>query len=207
MSEQPATAHEPPSRAGYVISQLYYYIAAVVGVGLLLGGGIVAFLGVRTAVFPVPREFETAREGVRQLLHGLAVAGPGVLVLWWHLREARKREGTSTASVFWGRSLYFHLVSLVALAFVLVGVIRALQTTVDLALPHCFSAEGQILQAKEPSDGELVLVQESGSLSDECFPAGKEAARAILDSGIVLLVAAPVFIWHLRQGRRATSEP
>jgi len=174
-------------KGAYVLSQLYYYAAAVVGVGLLIGGGIAALMGVRTLV--LPEEFEQARDGVRGLLIGLCFLLPGAALLWWHLREARRREGGPATDAFWGTSLYFHLVALVALAFVLIGTIGILISAVDAALPRCFL----------PPEGVTSM------LLSECSPSREDAARMALNFAIVLIVGGPVFWWHLRQGRRLTG--
>ncbi|HEX9824039.1 MAG TPA: DUF5671 domain-containing protein [Actinomycetota bacterium] len=198
-------ARKPPARPGpeeegkgaYVISQLYYYGAAVIGVAFLLGGAIAGLLGLRTLV--LPREFQTVRDGVRGLLNGIAFALPGLALAWWHLREARRRDGGPFTDAFWGSSLYFHLVGLVALGFVLTGTIGVLTALVDLAVPHCFSSETIY--------GITASAEESVVGLRECYPSASEAARSTLDFALVLAVGAPVFWWHLREGRRLTGSP
>jgi hypothetical protein len=184
----PSPDERRPGRAGFIFSQLYYYFAAVIGVGFVIGGCIAALLGVREAI--LPREFETARDGLHQALDGLAFAIPGLVMLAWHLREARRREEGQSADAFWGGSLYFHLVALVAIGFVLAGTISILGSVVDLVLPECFDA-----------------FDESGRLTagEECYPSASEAARSLMDAAIVLIVAVPVWWWHLRQGRKVTQ--
>lgn len=183
MAEEPAAQ----GRFAYVVSQLYYYVAAVIGVGFVIGGAIAALFGVREMV--LPREFETVRDGLRNVLHGLAFALPGLALVWSHLREARRREGEPFAEAFWGGTLYFHLVALVAVVFVLVGVSGILHSLVDLILPSC-----------EPR-GTATFTPE-GVVGD-CYPTATEALRQMLDFAIVLLVAVPAFWWHLRRGRRS----
>jgi uncharacterized membrane protein YhaH (DUF805 family) len=184
----------PPTagRAAFVISQLYYYIASVIGVGFLIGGAIAALLGLRQAI--LPQEFETARHGIHQLLEGLAIGLPGLAILVWHLREARGRESRVPREPFWGGSLYFHLVALVALGFIVGGAIALLGSLVDLTLPECFQSFAELGESEAPARGVR-----------ECYPSGSEAARNLLDAGIVLIVAMPVWWWHLRQGRKATE--
>jgi Domain of unknown function (DUF5671) len=178
----------PPadSRAAYVISQLYYYVAAVVGVGFVIGGLVALLFGVRTLVFP--DEFETTREGVRRMLQGLAFVIPGLTVLWWHLREARRRETRMVGSAFWGSSLYYHGVAIVALFFVLGGVVGILMSTVDAVAPSC------------------PPVEVPGSAA-ECFPTTAQAGRSAFNAAIFVIAAGPIMWWHLRQGRRLTSPP
>ena len=188
---------EEEGKGAYVISQLYYYGAAVIGVAFLLGGAIAGLLGLRTLV--LPREFQTVRDGVRGLLNGVAFALPGLALAWWHLREARRRDGGPFTDAFWGSSLYFHLVSLVALGFVLVGTIGVLTALVDLAVPHCFSDQAiwEVTVGGETTTQAL----------RECYPSASEAARSTLDFALVLAVGAPVFLWHLREGRKLTGSP
>jgi hypothetical protein len=179
----------PDGRGAFVISQLYYYVVAVIGVGLVIGGAIAALFGVREMAFP--RAGEAVREGVRSLLQGLVFAGPGAALVWSHLRAARRREGGPAVPAFWGRALYFHLVALVALVFALIGTVGALGGMVDLAAPLCPPG---VLENGVP-------VQEG------CFPTPAEAGRQIADMSIFVVVAAPVWWWHLREGRRATQPP
>jgi hypothetical protein len=181
---------EPPDgRGAFVISQLYYYVAAVIGVGLVLGGAIATLFGVREMV--LPRSGETLRDGVRSVLQGLVFALPGALLLWSHLREAARREESPAAVVFWGRALYFHLVALVALVFVLIGTVGALGGLVDLAAPLC------------PPE----VVENGFRVQEGCFPRPAEAARQVVDMAIFIVVAVPVWWWHLRQGRRVAALP
>ena len=172
-----ATERAPEGRAAWVLSQLYYYAAAVIGIGFLMAGAVSALFGLRSLGVPAP--FDSVRDAVREILGGLAFLLPGAVLLWTHLREARRREGGPLTGVFWGASLYFHAVSLVALAFLLVGTIGILHSLVDLVLPAC---------------------HEGG-----CYPSPAEAGRQIVDFAIFLVVGGPVFWWHLRQGRRLTS--
>lgn len=185
-----------PGRAGHVIAQLYYYVVAAIGVAFVLGGVIGALFGVRELV--LPNEFQEPRDAVRTMLHGAAFALPGALLLWWHLREARRREGRTAPASFWGRSLYFHLVAFVALWFAVGGVITALNAAVDGALPHCLDAQTVPAQPGiEPPFAE--------SPAGECFPEPAEAGRRAVDGAIFVLAAGPVWWWHLRQGRRTTA--
>lgn len=188
----------PPGRAAQTISQLYYYVAAAVGVAFVIGGTIGLLFGLRTLV--LPGEFNQPGDGLRTMLHGLAFALPGLGVAWWHLREARRREEHPPVGTFWGRSLYFHLVAFVALWFAVGGVITGLSAAVDAAVPRCFGAvatpvpEGEV-EVEVPPEGR------------QCYPEPEDAARRVLDGAIFLLVGGPVWWWHLRQGRRATEPP
>ncbi|MGH2724993.1 MAG: DUF5671 domain-containing protein [Actinomycetota bacterium] len=192
-----------PGRGAYVISQLYHYVAAVIGVGLLLGGLIAFLFAVRTLV--LPREFEEARDGLRGMLHALAFAIPGALVLWWNLREARRGEAASPPAVFWGRALYFYMVSLVALGFVLGGSVAVLSAGADAAIPHCDRAVVPLGPPEVAEQGIAPAEVELEAGERHCFPTPREAARDALDGAIFLVAGGPVLWWHLRQGRRAVG--
>ena len=189
---RPPGAQLPPDqsgRAAYVISQLYYYVAAVVGVGFIIGGLVAFLFGVRTLVLPL--EHEGSREGLRTMLIGLSFALPALAMMLWHLRQARRREGHVRPGTFWGSALYFHLVALIALFFVFGGTVGILASAASGAVPHCF----------EPPLTHGML----GSGGSECYPGPEEAARNVIDASIFVIVAAPIMWWHLRQGRRLTS--
>ena len=191
-----------PSRGAHVISQLYHYVAAVIGVGLLLGGLIAFLFGVSALV--LPREFQEARDGLRGMLHALAFAIPGAVALWVNLREARRGETASPPTVFWGRALYLYLVSLVSLGFVLGGSVAVLSAGTDAVLPHCESAVVPLQPPGTPSPVlEVWAEAELRPTRDACSPTPAEAARNALDGAILIVAAGPVLWWHLRQGRRA----
>jgi hypothetical protein len=181
------------SRAPYVIAQLYYYVAAMVGVGFVIGRLIAFLLGVRTLVFP--DEFETTRDGVRGMLQGLGFALPGLAVLWWHLREARRRETRMAGPAFWGSSLYYHGVALVALFFVFGGTVGILTSLVDAVLPSCFQAPGPVVE----------IPGGTGTFGPECFPTASQAGRSAFNAAIFVIAAGPIMWWHLRHGRRLTA--
>jgi len=203
VTDTPAPAN-PEGRAAHVISQAYYYVAAVVGFGLFLGGAIGTLFGVRELI--LPREYETTREGVRTILHGLAFALPGLALMWWHLRQARRRESRPAAAAPWGAVLYFHLVSLLSLVFVLIGGIGLLFSLADAASSDCEPPPPPVVIPAE-APGELTAIEESFEEGDFCYPGRSDSLRNGLDSSIFLIVAGPVFWWHLRQGRRLTAPP
>jgi hypothetical protein len=145
-SEEPPRPPPPPAshsesrlftgRAAFAIAQIYYYGAAVVGVGFVIGGAIALLIGLRQLA--LPGESDTTRESVRLMLQGLAWGVPGFAFAWWHLHEARSREGRLTPGAFWGRSLYFHLVSFIAAVTVLGAVTAGLYALIDAAYaPEC----------------------------------------------------------------------
>ncbi|MDP8955603.1 MAG: DUF5671 domain-containing protein [Actinomycetota bacterium] len=185
-------ARRPPGRAAFVLGQLYYYLAALTGVGFLLGGAMAALFGVRDLLFS--QEFGPGPRGAAQnALHGLSFAVIGAVCLLWHLREARRREERPHADVFWGRSLYFHLVAGLALGFVVTGLALLLSGIVDLVLPECAHFD------LPPGAAD---VEASGM----CVPTEREATiRLIVDYGIILVVSAPIWFWHLRRGRQLTA--
>jgi hypothetical protein len=134
-----------------------------------------------------PDEFETTRDGLRGMLLGLSFAIPGLATLWWHIRQARRREGQVPAGAFWGSALYFHLVALIALFFVLGGASGFLAVLSEAAVPRC----------------DELLRPEAGSCGTEWAQTG----RQLMNAAIFVIVGGPVMWWHLRQGRRLTAPP
>jgi hypothetical protein len=163
------------------MSQLYYYLVAIVAVGFVIGGAIAAVIALRELAFPDPGS--QTRDSVRSLLQGLAFAGPGAAAVWWHLAQARRQEGRLAPGAFWGRSLYFHGVAFVAYLVALGGIVATLFSLVDAALvPDC-----------------PVFVE-----ADFCTDA-EEALRSAANGAIVVLVSGAVWWWHLREGRRTVT--
>lgn len=130
------------------------------------------------------------------MLHGLAFALPGAFLFWWHLREARRREAWPRTPLFWGRSLYYHLVAFVSLWFAVVGIVTILSAAADFAAPDCAY---RVAPVAEPD------IEASEPPPVECYPQPSEAGRRALDGAIFVLAAGPVWGWHLRQGQRATQ--
>lgn len=199
MSELPSgpAPGQPEGRAAHVISQVYYYVAAVIGFGLFLGGAIGALFGVRELV--LPREYETVRDGIRTVLHGLSFALPGLALMWWHLRQARSREDRPATTAFWGRALYFHLMALVALIFVLIGGVGLLFNLGDAATA-CEDVRVGAIDVSVTG-----VVEDLSPIVPPCYSPREDDLRSAVDSSIFLIVAGPVFWWHLRQGRRLTA--
>ncbi len=189
-----------PGKVSYVISQLYYYVAAVIGVALVLGGLIGLLLEVRQLI--LPREFDEARRSIRGIFLSLGFVVPGAAVLWWHLGEARRRESARSVPAFWGKVLYYHLVALIALGFAIGGSVRMLTGVVDAAYPECFRTFAQI-PVPEPVEPGTELEPLSPEGVRHC-ESRVEGGRRVLDGAVFLLVAGPMFLWHLREGRRAT---
>ena len=181
----PPPASQFTGRAAYALSQLYYYLVAIVAIGFVIGGTIAALIAVRQLAWPDP--WSVTRQSVEALLQGLAFAVPGALAAWWHLGQARKREGRVAAGAFWGRSLYFHAVAFLAYVVALGGVVATLFSLIDAA----FAADCPATIGRD-----LVFVV--------CTDAD-DALRTALNGLIVVLVAGTVWWWHLREGRRTVS--
>jgi hypothetical protein len=220
----------PPfsGRAVLVISQAYYYVAAVVGLAFLLGGGIAALIALRKWLLPISEVSASfggpsdSNDTARSFLGALAFAIPGALVLAWHLREARRHEGSRVSQASWGGVLYFHLVALISLLFALGGVVATLHAVRDSIMPLCYEVPGPVVPPVAPSMGSQFDGEESPIIvpdipidvdppllapKQECYPSTSEALRSALDAGIVALVAGGAWLWHLRRGRRAVDGP
>jgi hypothetical protein len=92
-------------RAAYGISQIYYYAAAVVGVGFVIGGGISALIELRHLTLPERTTVfgsDTTRASVHGIMVGLAFLIPGLAAALWHLKEAGRRERRFVPGAFWG---------------------------------------------------------------------------------------------------------
>jgi hypothetical protein len=216
-------------RGATVISQTYYYVVAAVGLIFLLGGLIAALIALRKWVFPISETGSSFYRGpvdrndaARSFLGALAFAVPGAIALWWHLREARRREGHRITRESWGGVLYFHLVALITLLIALGGVVATLHAVRDWALPICYDplraelspVEGPV--AGSGLEGEVSPIVDPqypidlnpGVLKQqECHPPSSEAIRSVIDGVIVASVAGVTWVWHLRRGRRALDEP
>ena len=211
----------PPfsGRAAYVISQSYYYVAAVVGVGLLLGGAIAALIALRQWLLPSTDASygsgpDSSRVAVRSLLGALAFVVVGAGVFAWHIREARRREGAYRSGTFWGSALYFHLVALIALAITIGGTIGGLMSLRDAALPYCYDQPTAYPPVATPMPGlepgsEVSIPPEAvealSELRRECYPPASDALRNAIDAAIVTAVAGGVWLWHLGRARREAA--
>jgi hypothetical protein len=220
---EPGPAAAPsPARAAFAISQSYYYLAAVVGVGLLLGGVIGALIGVRQWILPAgpdptgsPFLEGSSRDAIRGILGGLAFAIPGALLFWWHFREARRREAVGLAGVSWGSALYFYLVAFVAVTIAVGGVIGTLHSLADAAFPDCFERPTHLLPPTDvmptpgTAAGEASLAPQPVPIGTfrECYPPSSVSLRSALDGLIVAAVAGATWVWHLRRGRRLGATP
>ncbi len=153
--------------------------------GFVIGGTIAALIALRQLAWPDPGS--VTRRSVQALLQGLAFAVPAAVAAWWHLAQARQREGQVAPGVFWGRSLYFHGVAFVAYVVAFGGVVGTLFSLVEAALAtDCPTTFGE----------DLAFVA--------CTDAG-DALRSALNGLIVVLVSGVVWWWHLREGRRTVS--
>ena len=170
-------------RGAYALSQLYYYLAAIVAVGFFIGGTIAALIALRQLAWPDPGS--VGRDSGKALLQGLAFAIPGGLSVWWHLDQAKQREGPIPSGVFWGRSLYFHGVAFVAYVVALGGVVATLFALTDAAFAtECPATLGE----------DLFVCNDAG-----------DSLRAAVNGLTVVLVAGAIWWWHLREGRRTVA--
>lgn len=176
----PGAAVSFSGKPAYVLSQLYYYLVAIVAIGFVIGGTIAALIALRLLAWPDPGS--VTRASVRSLLQGLAFAVPGAVAVWWHLGQARQREGMMASGAFWGRSLYFHGVAFIAYVVALGGVVATLFSLIDAALPP-------------PCPPFVPFV---------CTDS-EDALRRVLNGVIVVLVAGTIWWWHLREGRKTVS--
>ena len=229
MSEPEEQIPASSGRGATVISQAYYYIVAAVGLIFLLGGLIAALIALRKWVFPISETGPPLYGGTvdrndaaRSFLGALAFAIPGALVLWWHLREARRREGRRVSRESWGGVLYFHLVALITLMIALGGLVATLHAVRDWGLPICYappraelspiegaaSGSGLLGEGSPAVDPQYPVDLNPGVLKQlECYPPSSEAIRSVVDGVIVASVAGVTWIWHLRRGRRALDGP
>lgn len=207
-------------RAAFVISQSYSYVAAVVGVGLLLGGGIAALVALRQWILPSSNGgfgpgLDPSREAGRSLLGALAFVVPGALLFVWHIRAARRGQDVYRSGAFWGSVLYFHLVALIAMAITLGGVIGGLHALRDAAIPYCYRQPEPLSPVATPvpgiSSGSVQIPADAADafaeLQRDCYPPTADALRSALDAAIVTGVAGAVWAWHLRRGRREFEMP
>jgi hypothetical protein len=215
-------------RGATVISQTYYYVVAAVGLIFLLGGLIAALIALRKWVFPISeagsafyRGTVDRNDAARSFLGALAFAVPGAIALWWHLREARRREGHRITRESWGGVLYFYLVALISLLIALGGVVATLHALRDWALPICYEppvaelspVEGAVSGSGLAGEGSPVVDPQypvdlnPGVLKEQCYPPSSEAIRSVIDGVIVASVAGVTWVWHLRRARRALDEP
>ena len=134
----PARGERAPytGRAAYSISQIYYYAAAVVGVGFIIGGAISTLIELRHLILPERSGFipDTTRGSVHGIMVGIAFLIPGLMVAIWHLNQARRREDRFVPGQFWGKALYFHLVAFISLVTLMGGAAATLSAVADLAL-------------------------------------------------------------------------
>lgn len=185
-------------RAAYSITQVYYYAAAVVGVGFVIGGAIATLLALRRLILPkrLPGfAVDTTRGSVHGMLVGLAFLIPGLVCAWWHLKQAHEHEGRFHRGAFWGKALYFHLVAFISIVTVMGGAAAALANLADVALPDCITFPTPVPLG--PPGG----ATPPGFVKSSCDQRG-DAARGVADGLIVVLVAGAVFYWHIKQARK-----
>lgn len=227
----PSTSPDPFARA-------YYPVASAIGVVFVLIGAISLLIALRQLVLPssdggfggpgfIGPSIEGSNAALRSFLGAIAFAVPGLLVLWWHAREGRRREGRADPGLTWSRSLYLHLVALISLVIATGAVVAMLHSLRDSVWPECFPSFSGDGYASAP------LVSESPAFDDtltppplisveppitipidpgfpgfepepECYPESPEALRSALDAGLVAIVSGGTWGWHLRRSRRGT---
>jgi hypothetical protein len=226
VNEAAGPPQDPVARSrGTAIAQAYYYVVAAIGLIFVLGGTIAALIAVRRWILPAgdPSGFfgpADENDAPRSLLGALSFAIPGALVLVWHLREARRREGHRGPPSPWGSALYLYLVALISLAIALGGVVAMGHALRDSVLPVCYDTgfEGPVTidpglgPGFEDGGSPIPPIELPADFapevlrSEECYPSSSEALRSALDAGIVTGVAGAVWLWHLRRARRAPDE-
>jgi hypothetical protein len=222
-------------------ARAYYPVAAAVGLVFVLIAAISLLIGLRQLVLPssgddfgAPGVFGPSIEGsndaLRSLLGALAFGLPGGLVLAWHVREGRRREGRAVSGITgntWSRSLYLHLVALISLAIATGAVVVLLHSLRDSVWPQCFPsfADEGVLVPSQPEAAPgfdetvtpppLISIEPPISVpidpgfapGPSCYPESADALRSALDAGLVAVVAGGTWAWHLRRGRRMGPPP
>lgn len=211
-----------PSR-GTAIAQAYYYVLAAIGLIFVLGGTIAALIALRKWILPAsgdPSDFfgpPDENDAARSFLGALAFVIPGALVMVWHLREARRREGRRGPPGPWGNALYLHLVAAISLLIALGGVVVTGHALRDAVVPLCYDTgfgsgplipEGEVGGSFDEEGSPIPPIELGPGLdpgvfrSEECYPSSSEALRSALDASIVAAAAGAVWLWHLRRARR-----
>jgi len=190
----------PPGRGGWVISQLYYYLVAAGGIGLLVAGGVGVAMGVRQII--TPGSFESRHNGLYHLLQSLGLLIPGAVAAVWHVREARRREGVRFSSIPWPRALYYMLASLFAVAFVYLGSVTFLRSVATAIYQQCGIGPGGF--AVPLPAGPLPIVRPH-IFGGPCYPGHLDSLRQAVSAVLVTVVAGAVWLWHLAQLRRETA--
>jgi hypothetical protein len=218
-------------------ARAYYPVAAAIGLVFVLIGAISLLIALRQLVLPsagedfgAPGVFGPSIEGsnaaLRSFLGALAFALPGALVLGWHVREGRRREGRDVSGLTWSRSLYLHLVALISLLIATGAVVAVLHSLRDSVWPQCYPsfAEEGVLVPSQPEAAPVfdetvtppplisleppISIPIDPGLAPEpnCYPESADALRSALDAGLVAVVAGGTWAWHLRRGRRLGTD-
>ena len=93
-----------------------------------------------------------------------------------------------------------------SLLFVMIWTVGVLVNLGDAATAKCESFPRGVAPIPQVS---AVAEVPPGTLIEEefCYPTRDDALRNAVDASMILIVAGPVFWWHLRQGRRLTAPP
>jgi hypothetical protein len=225
----------PPAPSTDRILQAYLAFGSTVGVVLLLIGAASALIAVRQWVLPSSAQgfgvgpfgsVEGSEAALRSLLGAVAWAVPGALVLVWHRRRARSSMEPA-AGMTWGGALFVHLVAAVSLVVASGGAVAGLQSLRDAVVRECFPGfpgGGPLLPGPSeagpiPDDTVTppplispmppieIPIDPGFAPEPECYPERGDALRGALDAGLVLVVAAGLWWWAIRPGRRRVVPP
>lgn len=113
------------------------------------------------------------------------------------------------------RQLYYYLVCFATLLMVIIGTVQAVRTTLDLVLPTDIyrpstlevyerlrrerEATGEIEPALTREELEQIAEEESARYREN---QQRSAIRRLLGNIALILIAAPVYVYHWRQVRR-----
>lgn len=95
----PPPVPRPPGRSW--IALVYYYIAALIGLVIVITGAIIAVNSAVDALFfdppPEQQEFvyydeDDRGDHLESALKGLLTAAVGAPIFWWHVRQARRTD-------------------------------------------------------------------------------------------------------------------
>ncbi len=170
------------------VASLYGYAGAAVGLWLFASAGVQIVAAVAMLALDV-RLDSTSPNPVPSLVAGLLHAALGGSVAWWHLRYAMTQRRSGREQALSRGALYFHVVALVALVAALIGSVELMSSAVDLVAPECIA----------PGTTDYVPGR-------SCLPPRAVAVRNAVEGAVLLVVASPLFVWHVRKGRQTAID-